>query len=120
MLANDKGKVKDDVTSWTGYPGGAPCNVACGLGKLGIPVAFVSSLGNDEKGDELLQLMQSTEYYWSNVVNTCLNVCNRTWRLHCLYSLVHGRIASQETCRVLESPQTGERKRILFLVSEFS
>lgn len=60
MLANDKGKPKEEVTSWTGYPGGAPCNVACGLGKLGVPVAFVSSLGNDEKGKELLQLMLST------------------------------------------------------------
>ena len=59
MLANDKGKSKAEVTSWTGYPGGAPCNVACGLGKLGVPVAFVSSLGNDAKGSELLELMQS-------------------------------------------------------------
>eukprot|EP00892_Ulva_mutabilis_P010956 jgi/Ulvmu1/8232/UM041_0042.1 len=59
MLANDKGKARADVTSWTGYPGGAPCNVACGLGKLGIPVAFVSSLGNDDKGNELLGLMKS-------------------------------------------------------------
>jgi fructokinase len=60
MLADDKGKSKDEVASWTGYPGGAPCNVACGLGQLNIPVAFVSCLGNDERGRELLGLMQST------------------------------------------------------------
>lgn len=70
MLANDKGKAKEDVTSWTGYPGGAPCNVACGLGKLGIPVAFVSSLGNDGKGDELLHLMNSTRVTFTVLVNT--------------------------------------------------
>ena len=57
MLANDKGVPKAQVSSWSGYPGGAPCNVACGLGQLDIPVAFVSSLGKDEKGDEIMRLM---------------------------------------------------------------
>jgi pfkB family carbohydrate kinase len=58
MLADDRGVPKDQVKSWSGYPGGAPCNVACGLGLLGIPVALVSCLGKDDKGDELMQLMQ--------------------------------------------------------------
>ena len=59
MLANEKGKEKKDVSSWTGYPGGAPCNVACGLGKLNVPVAFVTCLGQDERGDELVDLISS-------------------------------------------------------------
>lgn len=61
MLAadSDKGKTKKDVSSWTGYPGGAPCNVACGLGKLDIPVAFVTALGQDARGDELANLISS-------------------------------------------------------------
>lgn len=58
MLADDKGVPKEEVSSWSGYPGGAPCNVACGCGQLDIPVAFVSCLGNDAKGDELAALMQ--------------------------------------------------------------
>jgi hypothetical protein len=60
MLASDedKGKSKEEVQKWTGYPGGAPCNVACGLGLLKIPVAFVSCLGKDDMGDELMQLMR--------------------------------------------------------------
>jgi sugar/nucleoside kinase (ribokinase family) len=62
MLASDedKGKSKEEVEKWTGYPGGAPCNVACGLGLLKIPVAFVSCLGKDDMGDELMQLMQGS------------------------------------------------------------
>lgn len=60
MLASDadKGKPKEEVQEWTGYPGGAPCNVACGMGQLNIPVAFISCLGDDSKGEELLQLMK--------------------------------------------------------------
>jgi fructokinase len=50
---------KSKVKSWTGYPGGAPCNVACGLGLLDVPVAFVSCLGQDKGGDELVELMTS-------------------------------------------------------------
>lgn len=57
MLADQKGKSKQEVESWTGYPGGAPCNVAAGLGQLDIPTAFVSCLGKDDKGDELFELL---------------------------------------------------------------
>ena len=63
MLANDKGVPKAEVKSWSGYPGGAPCNVACGLGQLDIPVAFVSNLGNDDKGTELYKLMNGVCFY---------------------------------------------------------
>ncbi|KAF8071301.1 FRK1 [Scenedesmus sp. PABB004] len=58
FLANDKGVPREQVKSWTPYPGGAPANVATALTKLGVPTAFVSALGNDERGDELVALMQ--------------------------------------------------------------
>lgn len=58
MLADDKGVPKEEVKSWSGYPGGAPCNVACGCAQLDIPVTFVSCLGKDKMGDELTELMQ--------------------------------------------------------------
>lgn len=57
MLADQKGKSKEEVETWSGYPGGAPCNVAAGLARLGIPVAFASALGKDSKGDELFTLL---------------------------------------------------------------
>jgi len=37
--------------------GGAPANVACGLANLGIPVAFVGRLGDDEIGQNFMHLM---------------------------------------------------------------
>jgi fructokinase len=57
---DDKGKSRNEVSSWTEFAGGAPCNVACGLGKLSIPVAFVTALGQDKRGDILAELMSST------------------------------------------------------------
>lgn len=46
-------------TAAAAYPGGAPANVACGLAKLGTPVAWVGCLGQDDAGQQLLgQLSQ--------------------------------------------------------------
>ncbi len=39
--------------------GGAPANVACGLSKLGVDVAFVGGLGNDSIGKEFCDLFIS-------------------------------------------------------------
>eukprot|EP00884_Botryococcus_braunii_P003415 jgi/Botrbrau1/13074/Bobra.0187s0036.1 len=58
-LADQKGVPKEEVKSWTPYPGGAPANVACALATLGDKVAFVSALGEDELGNGLLDLMKS-------------------------------------------------------------
>ena len=38
--------------------GGAPANVACGLARLGTPVAFMGRLGQDAIGDRFSQLFQ--------------------------------------------------------------
>ncbi len=42
----------------TPYPGGAPANVACALGKFGDRVVFVSALGDDDLGDQMLALLK--------------------------------------------------------------
>ncbi len=39
--------------------GGAPANVACGLGRLGVDVAFIGCIGNDNMGDQLQNLFIS-------------------------------------------------------------
>ncbi len=57
-LADQIGKSYSEVTSWTHYPGGAPANVACALVKLGTPAAFIGCLGQDQPGNELLELCQ--------------------------------------------------------------
>lgn len=58
LIADQKGVPRDKVASWTGYPGGAPCNVATAAARLGASAAFVSSLGRDPRGDELLALLR--------------------------------------------------------------
>jgi len=58
-LADQKGVKKEEVTSWTPYPGGAPANVACALAKLGSHVYFIGNLGQDDLGDEMAELLTS-------------------------------------------------------------
>lgn len=59
-LADQKGVPKEQVQSWTPYPGGAPANVATALTKLGTRCVFVSALGRDELGDQMVELLQDT------------------------------------------------------------
>ena len=63
-LADQVEQNYDEVETWTPYPGGAPANVACALIKLGTTAGFISCLGRDEAGDELLSLLNT------NGVNT--------------------------------------------------
>ncbi len=42
----------------TPYPGGAPANVAAALGRLGVKVAFVSALGQDDLARQMLSLLK--------------------------------------------------------------
>lgn len=48
----------DKVTTWSLYAGGAPANSACALIKLGIPSAFIGTVGNDVLGKSLSNLLQ--------------------------------------------------------------
>jgi fructokinase len=57
-LADQLGRSLEDVESWTPYPGGAPANVACALVKLGTSAGFVGCVGEDEPGNQLVQLLQ--------------------------------------------------------------
>ena len=59
FLADQKGLPRPSVTSWTPYPGGAPANVAAAVATLGHPSAFVSALGKDSLGDDLISLLSS-------------------------------------------------------------
>jgi hypothetical protein len=57
-LADQKGRRREDVESWTPYPGGAPANVATALARLGVKVEFASALGRDEMGDAFMALLE--------------------------------------------------------------
>jgi len=56
-LADQLGRSRHEVESWTPYPGGAPANVACALTKLGTRSGFIGCVGEDRAGDELVQLL---------------------------------------------------------------
>lgn len=59
LLADRPGQQLSEVQSWTAYPGGALANVASALVKLGTPTAFIGCVGNDESGNQLVQLLES-------------------------------------------------------------
>jgi fructokinase len=59
-LAKEKGVPREKVKSWMPFPGGAPANVATCLAKLGQRTSFVSALGRDERGEELMQLLSES------------------------------------------------------------
>lgn len=58
-LADQIGRSREQVESWTPYPGGAPANVACALVKLGNPASFIGCVGEDEPGQALIQLLET-------------------------------------------------------------
>lgn len=58
-LADQPGLDVDQVKSWTDYPGGAPANVATALVKLGTSAAFIGCVGEDQPGEQLVELIQS-------------------------------------------------------------
>lgn len=58
LIADQKGLPRDKVKSWTPFAGGATCNVATAVGKLGMDVVFITALGKDERGDQLLELIK--------------------------------------------------------------
>ncbi|MCJ8278955.1 MAG: carbohydrate kinase, partial [Rivularia sp. ALOHA_DT_140] len=58
VLADQLGRSVSTVESWTSYPGGAPANVACALVKLGTSTGFIGAVGEDEPGNNLVQLLQ--------------------------------------------------------------
>lgn len=59
QIAVEVGVSRDRISAWTPYPGGAPANVACGLAKLGTSSGFIGCVGNDQIGQELVQLLKT-------------------------------------------------------------
>jgi len=60
-IANDASvKPGDPDEKWTAFAGGAPCNVACALAKLGTPVGFIGAVGNDADGAKLLEVLKQS------------------------------------------------------------
>jgi fructokinase len=59
LLADQIGRSLDKVESWTSYPGGAPANVACALTKLGSTSGFIGCIGEDEPGNQLIQVLET-------------------------------------------------------------
>ncbi|CAD7700139.1 unnamed protein product [Ostreobium quekettii] len=57
MLANDFDVPREEVKSWTPKAGGATLNVATAVARLGGSVQLITALGNDERGDQLFQLL---------------------------------------------------------------
>lgn len=53
------GEILWDILPTGKQPGGAPFNVAVHLQQLGVPVRFISQVGNDELGTELLEFVRS-------------------------------------------------------------
>ncbi|WAL60789.1 carbohydrate kinase family protein [Thermocoleostomius sinensis] len=57
-LADQPTQSVEQVASWTRYPGGAPANVACALAKLGTFSGFIGCVGEDEAGEQLIDLLE--------------------------------------------------------------
>ncbi len=59
LLSENLGVTTRGVEKWTPYVGGAPANVAFGLSKLGVSVAFLGRVGTDTAGLELVKSLES-------------------------------------------------------------
>lgn len=59
MLAGDPGTALEDVETFRRSVGGAECNVAGGLAALGVATSWVSRLGDDGFGRQVLRDLQS-------------------------------------------------------------
>ncbi|GAX78109.1 hypothetical protein CEUSTIGMA_g5551.t1 [Chlamydomonas eustigma] len=60
LISDQPGLPRDQVTSWSPYAGGAPCNVATALAKLGVSVSFLTALGIDERGDQIMNILKES------------------------------------------------------------
>ena len=60
FLPQEVGRLRT-VGGFEMHGGGAPCNVARGVSRLGVPSRFVSVLGDDEFGDFVLETLKSDQ-----------------------------------------------------------
>jgi fructokinase len=59
LLAEQRERRLDRVTSWTAYLGGAPANVACALARLGTPAASIGCVGRDRVGEKAIAALKA-------------------------------------------------------------
>lgn len=88
------GEILWDILPTGAKPGGAPMNVAYHLQKLGLQAAMISRIGMDERGNELVAILQAngvtTEYvqkdteHITGIVNATLHETNEV-----TYEIVH-------------------------------
>lgn len=57
FVSTESGVALRDAPGFVRAAGGAPANVAAGLGKLGVKVAFMGMVGNDEFGAHLQEVL---------------------------------------------------------------
>ncbi len=77
--------IKKDVQHFTKQIGGAPCNVACTVQKLGQQAYMITQLGNDAFGDSIIETISSigvdvSKVYRTNQANTALAFVSLTKR----------------------------------------
>ena len=60
-------------STFKNYLGGAPANVVCALAKLNIPVAFIGCLGDDDYGNQFINLFEKL-----NVNTNFLQIAKKT------------------------------------------
>lgn len=58
LMSNTADADTNDLSAWTAYAGGAPTNVACALSALGMRVGLISTVGADDAGSTLINLMK--------------------------------------------------------------
>lgn len=59
FLSKNPGAGLGETTLFEKRPGGSPFNIAVGLRRLGVPVAFLGKVGTDEFGDALFSYLAS-------------------------------------------------------------
>jgi len=62
------GKPKEEVETWTPYPGGAPANVATAISRLGVHTIFITAIGNDELGEKFVSLLRGKRFQFRTEV----------------------------------------------------
>lgn len=61
LLADEFDVPREEVKSWTAEPGGAVSNVTAALAKFGVNVAFITNLGLDNMGTDLITFLKSNK-----------------------------------------------------------
>lgn len=72
-LADQPAASVDQVKSWTQYAGGAPANVACALTKLSTAAGFIGCVGEDEPGEQLIELLRAIGVDCTGIQRHALN-----------------------------------------------